>query len=627
MIGYRILKNTKNVKNIDIIVNNNINKTYITKAIPYIYYILNVIKYYDKINVNLITLYPKLYSRKFSNNIFINLNKIVRNKKYIEYDDNIDEEIIKYMSKDIDLLLIFDKTANVLCKQNISMKYNVIYFHNLSRILCENNYKFISTDFDDIYMFIKSINYLLNYDMLKLCNTIYFKKHLCNSYVKVKLSTKKYLEYLLIDVMYIDSNDDNRDRDVIIKAISDIINKIKLINTKSHIENLLINIIYSYVKQLNYYYKNKCKSNIITNLIGKEKNSHIFNNKYYRNLDDINNIYMFKNMIDDEKKVIEDDIDEIELEYNSIVELNNHSLYMSNHTLSNWYEELMDGYCVGLNLHILNFGTLKGKYNISVNDISNNAIGSVMEMFVNLNKNNIIDIDNLVYDKNNVSNIVIPLYINEIHWRISKLYINPICNIIMYNSIEKNNKKSWKLMYIILVDLIKLCITNDRTIKYLFSYWLTMYNLSKEHKFLYGLNNYITMCRKGNISFDVNMIVGQIISIGCKIDKINMDYVKQILIKDIFEYENINLDNIDELPYINRYFSLIFMEYLFENIDINKLTSYLYKNYGILSNTYIKKINKLYSDYRKKTGMYEMIKKYIIMTPSLHNIEGVIRIT
>ena len=68
-------------------------------------------------------------------------------------------------------------------------------------------------------MFIKSINYLLNYDMLKLCNTIYFKKRLCNSYVKVKLSTKKYLEYLLIDVMYIDNNDDNRDRDVIIKVI------------------------------------------------------------------------------------------------------------------------------------------------------------------------------------------------------------------------------------------------------------------------------------------------------------------------------------------------------------------------------------------------------------------------
>ena len=90
-----------------------------------------------------------------------------------------------------------------------------------------------------------------------------------------------------------------------------------------------------------------------------------------------------------------------------------------------------------------------------------------------------------------------------------------------------------------------------------------------------------------------------------------MDYVKQILIKDIFEYEYINIDNIDELPYINRYFSLIFMEYLFENIYTNKLTSYLYKNYGILCNTYIKKINKLYSDYRKKTGMYETTKEYI----------------
>jgi hypothetical protein len=170
------------------------------------------------------------------------------------------------------------------------------------------------------------------------------------------------------------------------------------------------------------------------------------------------------------------------------------------------------------------------------------------------------------------SNCIIPLYIHSAHWSISKEYLNPICNIILHNSLNIDHTSAWKLIYCFMIDLGGMMFDKTKrikSVKYFFSLWLTTYVLSKENYYDTGLNNFLTKIRAydeecnhiSNIdgtfikktmieqtNVDPSMIAGQIISTGYMINHDNLKFIKHLIIKTRFDEIKLSIlnDNIYE---------------------------------------------------------------------------------
>lgn len=259
-----------------------------------------------------------------------------------------------------------------------------------------------------------------------------------------------------------------------------------------------------------------------------------------------------------------DEIERIEQMYQDSV--GSFDIYTTIITMSNWIEEIKDGNCIGINMNIHRGPYRKGRYDVCVLEVPL-YVGSSIEMFETLRMNSSnnkkpIDINEHKLMDDGImgkSNCIIPLYIHEAHWNLSREYLNPICNIILHDSLKIDNVSAWKLVYTVMIDMGGMMFDKTKrikSIKYFFSLWLTTFIFSKEYCYDIGLNKFLTKIREYdeesvNISnvdeafinkaiiersnIDPSMIAGQIISTGYMVDVANLNFIKQLIIKMKFD--------------------------------------------------------------------------------------------
>ena len=328
----------------------------------------------------------------------------------------------------------------------------------------------------------------------------------------------------------LDNTDNNTNTD-------DITNKSKIIvsqpydEIKNYLENLKCASSHFYDRNYTYFSK---------------KVDYTYMSKIY---DEIAHIYT------DVDNFLEQ-INDIEDLFQETVSADNSDIYITSLTMSEWCDELRRGDCVGIALSIKKNPYKKGRYEIELNNLSI-CVGSMSEMFNMLQDTTIKSKSNINIENNTIikneeidmsCNCVIPLYISELHWKIGKIYLNPVCNMIMYDSLIMNNESAWKIMYVMFMHIGReiVAINKDssdtkigfKSIKYMMSLWLTNNIISRENNYDTGIFTFLNKIineSKFKCNVDPIMIAGQMCCIATPLyDLKYINMIESLLVTDSF---------------------------------------------------------------------------------------------
>jgi hypothetical protein len=474
------------------------------------------------------------------------------------------------------------------------------------------------------------------------------------------------LQFLLNDVTYLFNEMRNNNlSDSNIAIFKNICDDVLLID-KNHNDikiSQLIIVIYWYIDKINKYLEddeerkkkhsdeqneqnycsenNSSSGNTLDDLMEKSQMMIVSKNrKYYKRMENENIIKLISERVHVKLDDVNERIEDIEENYIENLQECDSDMYKTILTMSNWIDELREGNCIGLTFGLtINEQCRKGKYDVI---LTNNTLsfGSTTEMFETLNKQSVININNNAIINGNVvvcqSNCIIPLYIHELHWSIAKEYLNPICNIILYNSIKCDNKSAWKLIYAILLNALSIFFGENgriKLIKYCMSLWLTTFILSKEAKYDRSLDKFIDQLRFNKMSVDPFMIAGQIISIGCNTKKENINFIKKIIVEqnigriesDILDKINktITIDELcDSLSKNNEILKFLFVLDVFikffETHNVVKISNELKKDFGILNNKICNEIDLIVKEFDAMNTTKNIIKNINFESPVIN---------
>lgn len=599
MFKYQPNKDAHDVFKITMIINNTIDKCFIDKIIDLLIYIISILKLKYNPHVNIVTVYPKIYTRSIIIDDILQfynvINKIVRNKKQCAKMTSIDEisnENLDLIEKNIlqqdDIhILLFADTDGLFLRESLdkfkgSWKF---YCHQSNQLIDKMNINNIiigSSAFDDD----QSMNILnkILFEIIRdidtnnvLTNITYFKNEIqkcthSDISKEINIQTNKNIYDVILVlisgarcILMLEKNSLEKYHIHTFKNISNEILKLHKINIQNTTYFMLINSLYRImhnitIKHCDKIYKsfendnNKSNEDDLMNSLQilSNKSAHVYKHKQYlRKKVDMNITNDIHNNVKKIFNEIIDDIDEIEDKFQNCMQQEDIDIYKTILTMSDWTDELRSGTCIGIILDLKRLPYKKGRYDIILNP-NPIYIGSINEMLCmlqinSMNTDGVINIQNNIImnnvnDETNTSkfNCMIPLYIDDIHWKLAKHYLNLLCNIIMYDSLNVNDKSAWKIIYIVLIqigsNLINIFDVN-RTIKYMFSLWLTACVLSKEHRYVSGLNGFLKKIynnKNFRNNIDPIMIAGQIISIGMKVNKKYITFIKKEIFKTCY---------------------------------------------------------------------------------------------
>lgn len=234
--------------------------------------------------------------------------------------------------------------------------------------------------------------------------------------------------------------------------------------------------------------------------------------------------------------------------------------YFSNTTKTNIIEEYEDGFCFGINMMVKYYGNY-----INLEKYFSN-VGTMREMvdlskydFINIGFNPIMNMKGAEY------NIIIPIFINKIHFKLSEYYLKWIFNLL-----KLEVKEIFTLLYDATILFVNNVINNNyqniNDVKYYFMFWITCNRIYVKNK--YNIKKYI-FTEKSN---DLNNICGQIISNGFK-DKYDE-------IKKLFEIN----ERFEDLKKVNILFNT------FGKINLDNFILDLIREHSILDEDICKKI-------------------------------------
>ncbi len=518
----------------NVLINNNNHKSFIDGNLINVYHFIIDSMRDENItcmNINLVTTYPKIYARKFNNEFLFNFNKVIRNKsndpnaECIVSDEN-EQKILELI--DINEYTIIIDSDGVFMKKYIQSTSKLIYIHSskyLNDYDCMYINMYVNCDvniYDHLYPSKKKNNYDDYIDCNNLDNNEF---NLCN----LLLKTKK----LIIEDKICQDDIDN-----ICEKIAKI-NKSSLNRECQEIYKIMDKYVYR-ITSMNIDEPNKnTEDNLIKSILMKGCN---LNNNISKKLINVNNTPSIDKQINEFLKEFENvediDFDELEEKYDQIIKENDKSLYVSTMTMANWIDELKDKHCIGLNISISVGKHHKGRYDLTINNIPS-SIGSTSELFETLKTSDKININSHVIIGDEISgniNGIIPLYIHPLNWKLAKIYLNPVFNLMLHNSLRVNDVNAWKAIYLLLLEIIcgmsvKANVSN-KFIKTFFSVWITANVLSHENKYLNGINKYVEQNCITDSKFDASIIAGQIISLGYdhRIKKTTIDIVSDTII-------------------------------------------------------------------------------------------------
>lgn len=597
-----------------------------------LYLVLHYVKVlstkYDVIGVEIITTYPKIHSN-FS--LIKNVTDVLKMLDNVVMCKNPVHGVIPDCISAVNSRKILDEELFIVCNFNTQQELlDITTVNSTYKMYCSNvqrhnayNKKILCACFGTKTFMSPCYKGLIEHEKLvELLNIDNNTASFDESYDLVSYDSNKLIK-ILNDIRYLyDLTCLNINHAKIIKQIENVLSDLRSIH--SHYLSRILRISMDLLL--------KKHSHIIHNLLTND-NSIESNSSNNSDIKDVHSIlrginYISKFSIGNTRKYAVKNVDSkicerIEEVLDKVIEetddLNLDSdPYKTLLTMSNWIDEVRSGGCIGLAMNVTVLFHKKGCYNVVMNDVPI-VTGSTTEMFGSLQMENsdkqinTINMNNVAIIQNTNGsdsyNCIIPLYIHSSHWKIAKIYLNPICNIIMYDSINMNNPSAWKLIYTLLINFGKELIhsASNISIQYFFSLWLTTTVLSKEYGFVSGLSKFIKNIKTDNKSDNVDfmIILGQILSM-CVINGNDVNDVINMLceqtVTNTIRYHDIEtyIDNSDttELEgYVRTMgddifdsirFALMFLSFV-KSESLHSIVTELKENYGIPSINTIEK--------------------------------------
>lgn len=499
-------------------------------------------------NVCLITTYPKLQCTYLSHDeVYDEFLKIAyRDDTMMCVDNHMDmivEECLKYIVDDCDNVILmftdlscisnFDKVFDKLTQYEFTIitndtpeGVNAFEFHTLNeyrtffdcRRFCNalNPTGNITIDFGDGCM------YGTNTSILTFGNV----------YDIIPID-KKINSIIVNDISYDIVDMGKRDDDNILNMISLVLHNYGELDINDDIKNyksILLHFINSNLegrgKAMSLYYKyqiiyNDYLSKKISNIdVGINTNANISENIGdicidYQN-DNITPIieYGKKALIYNNKNFVMPKFDKVNVDKfvefhddctnNMFVE--SMKLFESSITLSNWYDEVKGGACMGLLFNfeaselskkgVHGFGTI-GEITsafMPLTDFINNA-NEIFEkghgVWGNLNNISIVE-DSII----GCPNAILPIYIHKQHWKVAKTYLHPILGLIHSHNPFTYVKAYNNIYYPVFIKMTaslfgnKECL-NGKFIQTYFSFFRTCSEICFENKYNFGIRTLI----------------------------------------------------------------------------------------------------------------------------------------
>jgi hypothetical protein len=217
-----------------------------------------------------------------------------------------------------------------------------------------------------------------------------------------------------------------------------------------------------------------------------------------------------------------------------------HSIY----TMSNWLEELNEKSCLGIimKIYVPDFCRI-GKWldDVLITNCTNTFISSVdyldkMCALDDMEKFN-SDINKVCMIKDALMgpcNFLLPVYICKEHWQMSKCYIPTILGLCITNNMLLYDKSMINIYYSAL-NTYTVCIVSDAEnfgsplIKTWISLFRTCIEISLENGYHKGFERHISKILHGTDCIQINILLGQMMSVGYYDMKSYCDLIKIII--------------------------------------------------------------------------------------------------
>ena len=449
----------------------------------------------------MITTYPKLYVREIGDDVVSDCNKMMFNKNNLHSITGIDWD------------LVLEKLHEIKDKCKLPDNTNPkLLFSTMSNV--------VGTDGKIVKFVDGNCSYVGINDTTELVianESTFIDKHTSDS---VTLGTSCINAYLArrIEDIYVDWKKDNQLLKKMKKYIDedDVTNK----NTKKRIytelkqketQIKLLTILEKSESVKSMYDKLSSKLNL--NTAGKKLRKII--------ITDDGAVKMFENSIDVAHGKIIDEVNEMNEDEEIDDKINgSDNMFKSFITLMTWLEELETQGCMGIALStdIIKTGN---QIDVAMREIPNNclalldfidAILSDEAVSVDSGRINDMVITTEPYKKS-VINVVLPLYINKIHWAVASKYLKITANLINYYYPFTKDRRFWKVYFNVLASYVTKLYgdISDHEIKIFMAYWKTSSEIRKIFKL--KCNSIINSdAIKDHRYFDYVSLMGQIIS-------------------------------------------------------------------------------------------------------------------
>lgn len=207
--------------------------------------------------------------------------------------------------------------------------------------------------------------------------------------------------------------------------------------------------------------------------------------------------------------------------YDKIQNTSSNEYFVTNVSGTNWKDEVIKKSCIGLEIDVLIDGHNRtGKYidDVIFVNISSNFC-SVIDFLNKLNSEKSFTGNPTSVEKMN--NLILPLYVNDLHWKIAKEYCPILLSLCFSNNTEMYDTHMLNIYYIASVNYFMKAILEQNIIekKRLIKIWISLFRtcaeISFEHRYHKGIKTHIQkmLCSQNN---DVQLIVlaGQMMSTG-----------------------------------------------------------------------------------------------------------------
>jgi hypothetical protein len=424
---------------------------------------------------------------------------------------------------------------------------------------------------DEIYNFLETDEYTNDNIIKYLENTV----RCLDNIILVESNIKYYQEYVtelqkIIKEIYNHSQTNNNIE--CIRNLSWIFVKLKTFTLKlastmdsfsidDKTNNEMVNLFNTYRQNT---FQNANKNYMTVSRINKNKNLVSGITK----IDDIIESNEFADFI----KVHDELVDQYDTETSFIKSC---EIFNSLFTLSNWYDEIKNKSSLGLLISItrdemtkLGIGVSKPiVHNITASYI---PVKDYLEASVDFFKKNTINGENfgelngknIILDKvMGNGNAVVPLFINKQHWKITKTYLEALLGIILADNPLLYTPSHLNFMFFLLTDMTRKAFTNENILSeaWLQCYmalWRTCCEISYEkgyHKGIHTLiNDFINspIKRLNARPFDHDVLLGQILSTGCKFNEETINKICKIIYEDLIRRRTSKSYGIDYFNYL-----------------------------------------------------------------------------